>query len=103
MFNKIIFKTITLGQFKISIDCDLLKSVINKCTRLFIVLKSFKVMQLVSPAVTRKYLRAKKYKCLLSSNNSDTMDMSQGQMCDLNLQVHKNAKLTDDAFSNGLS
>jgi len=48
-------------QFKISIDCDLLKSVINKCTRLFIVLKysnSFKVMQLISPAVTRgKYLR----------------------------------------------
>jgi len=31
------------------------------------------------------------------------MDMSQGQMCDLSLQVHKNAKLTHDAFSNGLS
>ena len=56
MFNKIIFKRRTLGRFKISIDCDLLKSVINKCIRLFIVLKcsnSFKVMQLVSSAVTR--------------------------------------------------
>ena len=55
MFNKIIFKRRTLGRFKISIDCDLLKSVINKCIRLFIVLKysnSFKVLQLVSPAVT---------------------------------------------------
>jgi len=43
-----------------------------------------------------------KSKCLLSSNNSDTMDMTQGQICDLNLQVHKNAKLTDNAFSDGI-
>ena len=100
-------------------DFDLFKSVINKCKRLFIVLKyskasnSFKVLQLVSPTVrvniqgraTKIFILNKmetKSKCFLSSNNFDTMDMTQGQMCDLNLQVHKNAKLIDNAFSDGL-
>ena len=34
------------------------------------------------------------------SNNSDTM--TQVQVCNLNLQVHKNAKLTENPFSHGL-
>jgi hypothetical protein len=34
------------------------------------------------------------------NNNSDTM--TQVQVCNLNLQVHKNAKLTENPFSHGL-
>ena len=40
--------------------------------------------------------------CKFFKKTLRTLAMSQVQVCNLNLQVHKNAKLTDNPFSHGL-